>query len=824
MKQGSDGGTPRAARRDAREGIALVPVMLVVSGLAIFTMALMTGVLSGNRTVSSQSEEYRLSCSVESVATLAIEAVWSGYLESQGGFAGTSNSLRVYLDSLGIEDSYDLDHPEPPLANEGFDWLASTQLAGDGASFEDTRVDQVRLVRRDILPDATELYVTVVADAGGEGAVQPNRAVQVLYTIEPDRFDGFDYAMLSNNVNCIFCHTQVNSVEKYFGNAPGDGYERVKVGTLESLMLRHDMDGLAGAINDADSDSFVAGTVYTRGSVILHDGTPVSSSDWSDLSFRGFEFDVHPDSSGVDKGYLVEDAWGNLVHGPFDPAGTPPEAFENFYTNYPSDPALMVDGNLPMNFPAPIPDNGGIDPGTGLPNPSAASNRLVDDSEFYDLASTAKGSVSVAKPAGLPGGVLNVRPGNSAFTDIGDYAAALFVGNSTTLSSNGGSVSGNVIMTGSATDPIVLDGTVAIDGDLIINGYVKGEGTLVVRGNVYVPTDLQYLDGREVLEGDDPSAPTGPRTFGVAQDGTRNALGLTAGGNIVVGDYLRPSSIKFDHSYVVPPPGQFISGNPDSGDPMLDLWSFSLAEMSLFNRGEWAKTQQILPADATEAAGPSSGWTATNPGYVADYVPRYYRHGEDTVIPIYNKNVWFDAATATWHGDEEVPIGWDASLLTYVDPSNTSDPVFYNPDGSPRAVSYELQPQGEWVPDSFYKLTVNLLQSTAFRPLGKPLSIDGLMYTNNAIFSIVQRATTYYGRMLMNGAIVAADLGMLAPGFEDPWNVTGTNTPLGNFATGLQLNYDRRVKDLLNVRNPFQVRLKRTLWNPTANLPEAFGP
>lgn len=807
----------RIQHRADRRGIALVPVMLVVSGLAIFMMAMMTGVLSGNRSTVQQRDEYQLSSSVESVATLAVESIWSDYLESQGGFAGTPRSFRDFLDGLGIQNTYDPAQPPtaPPHVGEGVDWLAATRLAGNGDEFQGVGVEAVEVVRRDVLPDSTQLFLTVIAlsDQGGAAnASAMNRAVQVVYTVEPDRFEGFDYAMLSNNVNCIFCHTQVSSVEQYFGSDPdGSGYERVKVGTLESLMIRHNMDGLTSSVNDSDSDSFVAGTVYTRGSVVLHDGTPVSPTDWASLTFQGYEFEVLPDVNGIETGYLVEDAWGNLTNGPFSPAGSPPDPFENFYANYPDDPLLMVDGNLPTSFPAPIPDNGGIDPATGLPNLAAVGNRLVDDAEFYDLATSALGNVSVTRPGGV-GGAINVSAPDETFDDIAEYANALFIGNTYST----GNVTGNVVLRGTAADPIVLNGTVAVDGDLIINGYVKGEGTLIVRGNIYVPTDLQYLDGREYLPGDPVGSPTGPRTFGLAQDGTPNALGLTAGGNVIVGYYLRPSSLKFDGSYSVPSPTEIISGNPDSGDPDVDLWSFSLAEMSLFNRGEWAKTQQFLPADLTEAAGPPSGWTAPNAGYVADYVPRYYRHGEDTVIPIYNKEVWFDASTSTWHGVEEVPVGWDPNLLTYVDPGDTSDPYFYNPDGSAKAVSYALKPKGEWVPDDFYKLSVNLFQAT--RPLGKALNIDGLLYTNNAIFSIVQRATTFYGRMVLNGAVVAADLGMLAPGFEDPWNVTGTNTPLSDFATGLQLNYDQRVKDLLNVRNPFQVQLKRTLWNPTANL------
>ena len=805
----------------SEQGIALVPTMLVVSGLAIFTMALMTGVLSNNRTVVHQSDEYQLSSSVESVGTLAVESIWSAYLDDQGGFAGSIASFRTFLDNLGIAPDAGT---QPPGANEGFDWMNNTQLAGDGTEFQGIGVDSVRIVRRDVLSDASQLFVTVTAhtDRGGDAATpRLNRAIQMVYTIEPSDFEGFEYAMLANNVNCIFCHTQVDSAERYFdlgqfdfdGDGNPDGvdlnndsyydYERARVGTLESLMIRHNMDGITTAVNDADTNSLVAGTIYTRGGVLMHDGTPVSPSDWSDLTFKAYE--TWDDG---DKAYILEDNFGLSIQ---DLApGAVGEQFKNFYENYPTTQAAMWDGNLPTSFPAPIPDNGGKDPLTGLPDPAAIGNRLVDDAEFYDLASSARGSVSVAKPVGVPAGALNVSPSGDTLNDIVEYATALFVGNQTNIND---SVSGNVIMTGTASDPIVLDGTVAIDGDLIINGYVKGEGSLVVRGNIYIPTDLQYLDGSQVDADGDPH-----RTFGVASDGTTNALGLTAGGNIIMGDFLRPSSLKYDKTYVVPPASQMITGNPDTGDPMVDLWSFSLAEMSLFNRGEWAKTQEYLPADAAEAALPAGSWTAANPNYVADYVPRYYGHGDDTIIPIYNKNVWYDVATQSWHGTEEVPTGWDASLLTYVDPTDPSDPYLFDSSGDPIAVNYSLKPQGEWVPDDFYKLTVNVFQSTGYRPLGKAMSIDGLLYTNNAIFGIVQRATTFYGRMVVNGSLVAADLGMLVPGFEDPTNFLRTNIPNSDFATGLQLNYDERVKDLLDIRNGTRVQLKRTLWNPTANL------
>lgn len=50
--------------------------------------------------------------------------------------------------------------------------------------------------------------------------------------------------------------------------------------------------------------------------------------------------------------------------------------------------------------------------------------------------------------------------------------------------------SGNVVIIGTSSSPIEIDGDVVIDGDLIIKGPYKGVGTIYVTGNVFVPFDL----------------------------------------------------------------------------------------------------------------------------------------------------------------------------------------------------------------------------------------------------------------------------------------------------------------------------------------------
>ena len=791
----------RAIRR-RRRGLAIVPAMLLVSGLAIVALALLTTVLSGKRTTSHQHDDYKLSSAVESLAILAAERLWSGYLANEGGAAGSIQSFRNYLTGLGVDPDVS---DGPPAKDQGTDILPllGLPLTDLGQSrFNDVNVDSLRIVRRDI-GEATQVFLTASASTSrGLGIVNPvlNRAVQQVYTVEPEEFAGFDYALLANNVNCIFCHTQVDSVDRWFAtdldaeDAPG----RVKVGTLESLMLRHDMDNNPYTINDGDMDSCIAGTLYTRGEATLHDFSAIT--DWGELSFKGYEFDGD--------GFIIEDDWGFPSIVDLVPATDPPLGMENLYLDYTSDYAQMaaIDGNLPLNFPAPIPDNGGVDPGTGLPDSTGAGNRVIDDFEYDTTAAGADGAITA--------GILNVTDPSEVLDQPLDMGMAVWFGNTAAIQQN---VDGNVILTGTLDNPITIDGTVAIDGDLMISGYVKGEGALVVRGNVYIPTDLQYLDGLKYEEGDPPGAPSGPRTFGIAQDGTKNALGLTAGGNMMLGDFQRPSKLQWDWTWRTPGAYETISGNPDTGDPMIDDWSFPLAEASLFNRAEWAKTQPLLPGSVTEATDPNVPWTAVNPDYDPDYVPRYYGYREDSIIPIANGgDAYFDPASHAWISSMEVPIGWDTDWLSYADPTDPSDPYLFHPDGSRKAAHETLTPSDGWITDSVYKAAVEYFESG--RDWGDSFLIDGLLYTNNSIFAIVNRDERALGTMVLNGALVAADLGVLVPGIRDPWDYLPNNSPLSDFAVGLQLNYDKRVKDMLNVSNPYQVQLKRTLWNPTANI------
>jgi hypothetical protein len=275
---------------------------------------------------------------------------------------------------------------------------------------------------------------------------------------------------------------------------------------------------------------------------------------------------------------------------------------------------------------------------------------------------------------------------------------------------------------------------------------------------------------------------------------------------MMLGDYLAPSN------GAVADADAFVSGNPDGP------WNFSLAEISLFNRNEWAHTQPFLPGHDDDPADPST-WSVTNPSYIADYVPRFYQFGPGDMIPIYNLGeIWFDATTGTWRGDAEVPLAWDTSKLTLLDPADASNPLLFDPTtGEPRASVLQLTPNGGWMSDEMLEAVIEHFMDD--HPHGTPMQIDGLLYTNNAIFGVVPRGGAMKGQMVVNGSVVCADLGLLAPGYLNPQGAgTSANPPSSPYAVGLRVNYDQRTRTMLNVTNPYSVTIKRALWNPSINV------
>src|SRR6185369_6987070 len=201
----------------------------------------------------------------------------------------------------------------------------------------------------------------------------------------------------------------------------------------------------------------------------------------------------------------------------------------------------QTDGEVPTIFPPLFGDEN--------------ANRIVDDSEFAAKAAT----------GGTASGYGYVIPKGSVY-------GGTTVTNMNPVSLNG-TVSGNLILTGTAANPIKINGQITVDGDVVVQGVVKGTGSIVARGNIYVSGDLTYND----------ATAAGKRTYGTAADGTTNTLALGAGGNILVGDYLTPKGGSLTTV------GTLMNGTTATG------FGFTMSQLSIFNRNEWKKTQKTLP-------------------------------------------------------------------------------------------------------------------------------------------------------------------------------------------------------------------------------------
>ncbi|MCP5023156.1 MAG: hypothetical protein GY930_15470 [bacterium] len=718
--------------RSARQGSALVAAMVMIMAIAVISTTFLTASVDSSKKAESSREAFRVKSAATSAVNMAVERFWSDFqilAESQ-----TVPGIRTYLDGLGVRDgaaSVDVLNLMGGLEMAQSDSMGN--LVG-GAVIED-----VRVVRED-LGNSIELRFSALAreSKGRERSTgQQTVSVEQIYSVEPADWSGLEFALFANNVNCILCHASIDSAERFHNDDPAlrGTFDRIKVGTLNELMMR------------TSAHSSIAGTVYVRGKAVERNGALITN--WAAQTLKGKAIDSY--------GKIVEDAFGNMSTVDLVDDPTNPSSLNNLYLGYGENGNEMVDGDIPESFPSPFPDTGGNDPMT-------IGNRMVDPAEFAEAATVADGT--------LTGGSISIVPDGANLGDPASLSSALSAGASLTLAST---TSGNVVLVGTEANPILLNGPIAVDGDLIISGVVKGEGSLTVSGNIYVPTDLVYADG--LTQG-------GGRMFGSSTDGTTNALALASGGSIMVGDLFhvagtsnRPASFE----------NPAITGN-ESGS-----FSFVLDEVATFNRGEWAKTQAVLPGQGDDSNDPST-WSAVNPNFDPDHVPRYYVFNDSGTVPIHNRDLYYNSTSNTWIGPEHAG-SWGSNGLTLAYPGDPNDPILYGA-GRPAAL-HSLAASDGWMSDAL--LSFYLKSERDAHERNEPLKIDAFLYSNNSIFGIVPKRGPMRGQLEINGAIVAADVGLLIPGAG---------------GVGLQLNFDNRSADLLNLNSEEGISMRRKIVVP----------
>ncbi len=583
--------------------------------------------------------------------------------------------------------------------------------------------------------------------------------------------------------------------------------------------------------------------------------TTVNSSKWTDREVAEFKVEIAAGTAVAD---VASDLGTGLAGQAQEHGSTPMESLHLDYLG--SGTETQMGGMMPEAFPSPFSDDGGLDPSTGLPTPEYGGNRKVDDHEFDTTVAGMVGTIS-------GGNISVVQPGWKERVRSDNKLNDLMAGNSAELS---GRTDGHVYLHGSEANPIILNGDVAIAGDLVISGYVKGKGGLRVSGNVYMPTDVKYLDGQN---------PQGHRTYGVAQDGTHNILAIAVGGSVLVGDYYRAAWNQ----------GKEANGW-GSGS-----FNFILEQMSTFNRMEWIKTQSTLPGMKEKVQTGESVWFETKDEYKkeyywktknvyawvktgnkirkteykwikenngktvpnyeewsvkvkdydywvderekvvtgtervkkfrwvktgetyqkkhvepisewqapqypnpefrgAGYTPRYYSFAPNSYVPIANKAGHYDPYSGLWIADEMIG-NWDSKKLNHARPTSDTDPFLRNADGTWKAAVMSVTPEEDWIDAARMRILLSKLANE--RDASKDVEIDATIHTGNAIFGIVpdSQSQRRNGRLLVNGLIAAADVGLLAP-------------------EGVQISYDPRGRALIDITSETEITIRRHLRTP----------
>lgn len=729
--------TARLHRRD--EGVALFIVVLVT----LLIMAGLTLVVSQTVNAKHQTDfavaRYQAEELGKAGVDYAIERLWGGYLDLIGSDRPTISTFLEYLDRL-----------DAPIGAAPLTLLPEGGLSLPGLDSERREIVKLEVLS-DFVPGGVRMRVRAVSEVG----IYPPVAVEQVVEVSGAPLGHAEFAVISDNVSCLLCHAQVRSLPLDLNTSPQNfnTFERVKVASLEALLARSG-SGPFGA------NSHVAGTVYSRGgNVLKEDLSPFTDDELAASSFRGFE--IAPGS-----GTIMQDQFGSLQEVPLINAQTTAEGslapFANLYLDYPAEEENMVDGFLPVDFPVPYPDTNG--------------NRVVEIDEFRDGTLTAEGSLSGGVIYGVPRGTAFALPADAGFPTTGTNASIQQF------------FDGNLILGGTPDDPLMIQDEVAVNGDVVIRGTVRGWGRLSVRGNVYIVGDLTYDDA--------------VGSFGVTVDGNPNGLAVIAGGNVLIGDYLtRRAKTRIDQ-----PAGWrdlFIDTRVESkeveaatgGDdvPKKDVGYFG---PDVVDPGEVAMSSEgFLEDNMSFASSALSQFNQRelNALYSPDRparVPRFYRLRDNA--PVY-----------AYGGHTAEALGYTTSYNNpFLDIINPLDPALVVDGITPAVLS--LGPEAQWISEGHLRRF--WFEDEMARPdSGQPFQIDAFIYSSNAILGMARSKDLHnsntLGQMLIRGAISAPDLALLVPG------VDRQSVP----RDGLKVQYDPRVTDFA-LQDPNTVIFRRTVF------------
>lgn len=652
-----------------RQGIAMLTAMVFLAiMMAIVGIGTVVG-LSNYRLAKDNKATIQAEHAADSAIERAIFEFWHipNHHAEQNGM-GEQLSMNNYKGIL--DGTIDLGVDLPILtagANETFgNPFQLTGTLGNSASYE------AAVRRKDV---GNNVILNVVA----KGIIGSSERY-VTQTLTFGSANPWDFAILTDNIECTFCHLEVYSIEagykpdgqlrNFFKDPLSDidGFERVRVGSIGKLTLFDN--------KHAEADSYILGTIYTA-----------EESNFVSGNSTIFTSGLRQDTSLINAGHNFDTTfkqitqWDRETDSIQDCDRQDCSAFAQMYTHYPDIQDGQPDGLLQDTFPLPVADDN--------------HDRIIDDSE-WDMVVNSGGTISVGSNDSVNNILTSTDSSGIILVPHGQYLGDInrsyqnFKSNKA-KSSFGGN---HAILRGTARNPLEVDGKVYFDGDVVISGRISGDGMIIARGNVYIVGDIVYDCGRNPCDYTKPS--TLPR------------FALSAVGNITSGLYSMASK-----------------GNPDvytTSVTQIDSSGESYASTtSYYNKSDGSISTRFQNQDYGTLywSDNPAGLASTQMGVfnkheydraLADstYIPRFYifREGEhDWIDRCHTTGCWTHVNDQSYLTNLRGPnISFrtlDGSPLLYNGTPMTVGNSEYNTTTDPkileRAVFVSLSPKDHWL-------------------------------------------------------------------------------------------------------------------------------
>jgi hypothetical protein len=302
-------------------------------------------------------------------------------------------------------------------------------------------------------PDSYNRYITVRSvgwvDRNGNGQLddnEPRRAIDQTFALSLDRSGVFDYAYFVNNYGWMYGFDNEQLIVNGDMRANGD------------FEFRYGRPVINGSIYACRNDKLIPGAAGT---------VNLAPRQWSNSNYN------------TNQNQWMRQAYSSSLHG-----ATNSSTFQQWRDLIYNASGSMVDGRSFGSVLADVNNTRKFD-GTVLdtrPTEEMLLPNLNDLNHYLDLSQTWRDT-----KANYGDGTANPDYNRGAYVEVWDPAQNRYV----RLDSNG-VVSGSAALVGYKNYPIKIHGPVTFTQDVVVRGYVQGQGTLYSGRNVHVVGDIIY--------------------------------------------------------------------------------------------------------------------------------------------------------------------------------------------------------------------------------------------------------------------------------------------------------------------------------------------